>query len=97
MLKENYEILERAFLRLGFPTVMVVLLLWLVWGAFDTSITRAEATLNAHVIQSRGALLEARKQTRLLYRMCLVSTEPQKCLEAATLPPEESTHEDPRN
>ena len=88
---EKYDIWERAILRLGFPTIMVVIGLLFYAGVINSPVTRAEATLNLHTSQSLDLIDEARKHTRLLHRMCLATARsPSECLEAATLPPAES-------
>jgi len=88
---EKYDIWERAILRLGFPTVMVVIGLLFYAGVISSPVTRSEAALNLHTSQSLDLIDEARKHTRLLHRMCLAAAhDPSACLDAATLPPAES-------
>ena len=90
-INEKYDIWERAILRLGFPTIMVVVGLLFYAGVINSPVTRAEATLNLHTSQSLDLIDEARKHTRLLHRMCLAAARsPSECLDAATLPPAES-------
>ena len=88
---EKYDIWERAILRLGFPTIMVVIGLLFYAGIINSPVTRAEATLNLHTSQSLDLIDEARKHTRLLHRMCLATARsPSECLDAVSLPPSES-------
>ena len=87
----KYEMVERAILRLGFPTFMVIVGLLFYAGIVGSPVTRIEAMLVPHTTDAKSLLRESRKQTRLLHQMCLVSTKnAAECLDAVTLPIEES-------
>lgn len=86
----RYDLVERAVMRLGLPTVLIFVGLTFFAGWWSSPVTRSEAMLQTHITQydvrSRALLRESRRQTLLLHSMCLAVRKAEECLADVSTP-----------
>ena len=76
---QSVGLVERIWNKIGAPSVMLTVMVLFAAGYFTSPITRMEAAIAAHRAETALQLEEARKQTRLLFEVCMSQAKPERC------------------
>lgn len=67
---ELYDIIEKAYLRIGLPTVILTVMFMAYFGILSSPVNAFEEKLGRHIVQTTLQLVENRRQTKILAAIC---------------------------
>lgn len=77
---EMYDIIEKAYLRIGLPTIILTVMFAAYFGFLQSPANAIEAKLGQHIVDTTTQAFEAKRQTRLLAAICRKLTgDPKDC------------------
>ena len=76
---QSVGLVERIWNKIGAPSVMLAVMVLFAAGYFPSPITRMEAAIAAHQTDTARQLHESRKQTRLMFEVCMSQAKPERC------------------
>ena len=78
--QEGYDIVEKAYLRIGLPTALVSIGLLAYFGILSSPVSALEKKIDEHIVTQTQVLQETQYQTRLLKEICKALRSPENCL-----------------
>lgn len=79
--QEGYDMVEKAYLRIGLPTALVTIGLLAYFGVLTSPVSALEKKVDEHIIDQKLVLLESQKHTRLLHAICRGLSKAEDCLQ----------------
>ena len=76
---QSVGLVERIWNKVGAPSIVLAVLFMFYSGHLSSPLTRVEAAIAAHRAETALQLEEARKQTRLLFEVCMSQAKPERC------------------
>ena len=76
---QSVGLVERIWNKIGAPAIVLVVLFLFYAGYFTSPITRMESAFAAHQTDTARQLHESRKQTRLMFEICMSQAKPERC------------------
>ena len=76
---QSVGLVERIWNKVGAPSIVLAVLFMFYSGHLSSPLTRVEAAITVHRAETALQLEEARKQTRLLFEVCMSQAKPERC------------------
>lgn len=76
---QSVGLVERIWNKVGAPSLVLAVLFMFYSGHLSSPLTRVEAAIAAHRAETALQLEEARKQTRLMFEVCMSLAKPERC------------------